>query len=194
MNVIREGSEGLGDGAGGGVVFILCFILFCMAIGPFRAWSLTRKRIASYAFPGALMHVEYDSEGFALCTPAEDSRIACRIIRRFRLRGDVVVLSFDTSASLWAAYGIHRSSSPGVWVCGSMAAPVVPRRTHQRRPLRNLNRHQEVGSASHDVYTRLASAGSIMFWRRNLVNYHQTVDGGGGDCVVEVNRSLVAWR
>ncbi|WP_280241996.1 hypothetical protein [Nocardia abscessus] len=94
VNVIREGTEGLGDGAVGGVTFLLGFILFCMIIGSFRGWNLTRKRIATYAFPGASMHVEYDGEGFALRTPVEDSRIAYRNIRRFRLRGDVVGWKF----------------------------------------------------------------------------------------------------
>ncbi|MBF6165052.1 hypothetical protein IU486_09735 [Streptomyces gardneri] len=94
VNVIREGTEGFGDGAVGGIAFVLGFILFFMVIGSFRGWNLTRKRIATYAFPGALMHVEYDGEGFALRTPVEDSRIAYRNIRRFRLRGDVVEWKF----------------------------------------------------------------------------------------------------
>ncbi|WP_157129075.1 hypothetical protein [Nocardia amamiensis] len=94
VNVIREGSEGFGDNAVGGIVFLLGFISFCMVIGSFRGWNWTRKRIATYAFPGALMHVEYGGAGFALRTPAGDSRHLYRNVRRFRLRGDVVEWRF----------------------------------------------------------------------------------------------------
>ncbi|WP_454198119.1 hypothetical protein [Nocardia sp. Marseille-Q1738] len=98
VNVIREGTEGLGDGAVGGIAFLLGFIVICMVVGGLRAWAARRKRIASYAFPGASMHVEYDGEGFALRTPVDNWRIPYRNVRRFRLRRDVVEWKFRSGA------------------------------------------------------------------------------------------------